>query len=70
MTAIAQKIEQELKGLPLEDMLLIHEHLLASIEQREADLPEDYRREIERRIQQIDAGTEKGVDAFEALKNM
>jgi hypothetical protein len=70
MTAIAQKIEQDLKGLPLEDMLLIHEHLLTSIEQREADLPEDYRREIERRIAEIDAGTDKGVDAFEALKKM
>ncbi len=70
MTAIGHKIEQELKSLPIEDMLLIHEHLLASIEQREADLPDDYRREIERRITEIDSGTEKGVDAFEALKKM
>jgi hypothetical protein len=70
MTAIAHKIEQELKNLPLEDMLLIHEHLLTSIEQRKADLPEDYRREIERRIAEIDGGTETGVDAVEALKKM
>jgi hypothetical protein len=70
MTATAQKIDAEIKSLPLEDMLLIHEHLIASIQQREGDLPEDYRREIERRIKEIDSGAEKGVDAFEALKQM
>ena len=72
MTAAAQRIEQELRQLPVEDLLALHEHLVVSIHQREeADqLEPAFRDEIRRRVEEIDAGKTEGVEAFEALKKM
>jgi hypothetical protein len=70
MTAMAKKIEQEIRHLPLEDMLLLHEHLLASIHEKEEALDPAFREEIQRRVKEIDSGKAKGVDPFKALKEM
>jgi len=69
MTAVAIKIEQEIRQLPLEDMLALHEHLLVSIHEKEDTqrLDPAFRDEIQRRVQEIEAGKAEGVDAFEAL---
>ena len=72
MTTVATRIEREIGQLPLEDMLLLHEHLLVSIHEKEDASPLDpaFRDEIARRVEEIDSGKAKGVDAFEALKDM
>jgi len=72
MTAAAKRIEQEIRNLPMEDMLVLHEHLVASIHEREQAEPLDpaFREEIQRRVHEIDSGKVKGLDAFEALKDM
>ncbi|MDB6023134.1 MAG: hypothetical protein JWQ04_2991 [Pedosphaera sp.] len=72
MTAMAKKIEQEIQQLPLEDMLALHEHLIASIHAREDAKPLDpaFREEVRRRIEEIDSGKAEGVDPFQALKEM
>ena len=72
MTAVAKRIEQEIGKLPLEDMLVLHEQLVASIHENEEKqgLDPTFRDEIRRRIEEIDSGKIKGVDAFEALKDM
>jgi putative addiction module component (TIGR02574 family) len=72
MTAIARKIEREIRQLPLEDMLVLHEHLIASIREKEDDQKLDpaFRAEIQRRVDEIDSGNAEGVDAFQALKEM
>jgi putative addiction module component (TIGR02574 family) len=72
MTAVAKRIEQEIRQLPLEDMLVLHEHLVASIHEKEDAAPLDpaFRDEIQRRVKEIDSGKADGVDAFEALKEM
>jgi len=72
MTSVAMRIEREFRQLPLDDMLALHECLVASIHEREDSQPLDpaYRDEIKRRVQEIDSGGAKGVDAFKALEGM
>ena len=72
MSVATQKLEREIKKLPVEEMVSMHERLIATIHEK-ADaqgLDPDFRAEIEQRIKEIQAGTEKGVDAFRALKKM
>jgi putative addiction module component (TIGR02574 family) len=72
MTAAAKKIQQEIRQLPLEDMLVLHEHLVESIHAKEdtQQLDPVFRDEIQRRVKEVDSGKAEGVDAFEALKEM
>jgi hypothetical protein len=72
MTAIAQRIEQDMGQLSLEELLALHEKLLASIGEKEdsQNLDPSPAEEIRRRIQEIDAGKTEGTDAFQALKEM
>ena len=72
MTATATKIEQELRRLPMEDLLAIHDHLVASIhERKEAErLDPAFREDVRRRVEEIDSGKATRVEAFEALKKM
>jgi hypothetical protein len=54
----------------VEEMVSMHERLIATIHEK-ADvrgLDPEFRVEIEQGIKEIDAGSEKGVDAFRALK--
>ena len=72
MTSSAKKIEREIRELPLEDMLALHESLIASIQEKEDSkgLDQNFRHELERRIAEIDSGKVTGVDAFRALREM
>ena len=72
MTAVAKRIEQEIRQLPLEDMVMLHEHLTMSIHEKEDDQKLDpaFRAEIQRRIDEIDSGKAVGIDAFQALREM
>jgi hypothetical protein len=72
MSVATEKLEREIKKLPLGEMVLMHERLIATISEK-ADaqgLDPEFRTEIEQRIKEIDAGTERGVDAFRALRKM
>jgi putative addiction module component (TIGR02574 family) len=72
MTVLAQKIEKEIQQLSLEEMLALHEKLLASIGEKESaqNLDPAYADEIQRRIKEIDSGKAEGTDAFQTLKEM
>jgi hypothetical protein len=72
MTATAKRIEQEIRELPLEDMLVLHDQLVASIHEKEEaqKLDPAFREEIQRRVKEIGSGTAEGVDALQALKEM
>jgi hypothetical protein len=72
MTLIAQRIEKDIGQLSLEEMLALHEKLLASIGERENSqhLDPAYADEIRRRIGEIDSGKAEGTEAFQALKEM
>jgi putative addiction module component (TIGR02574 family) len=72
MTAVAKKIEREIRQLALDDMLALHEHLVESIHEKESaqSLDPAFRDEIQRRVKEIDLGKPEGVDAFQALKEM
>ena len=72
MSVATKALEREIKKLPVEEMVSMHERLIATIHEK-ADsqgLDPDFRAEIDQRIKEIDAGTEKGVDGFQALKKM
>ena len=72
MTATATKIEQELRRLPMEDLLAIHDLLVVSIHEREETkrLDPAFREEVRRRVEEIDSGKTTGAEAFETLKKM
>src|SRR5437899_6500839 len=72
MSVATEKLEREIKKLPVNEMVSIHERLIATIhEKADAEgLDPDFRAEIEQRVKEIDAGTEKGVDAFRVLRKM
>lgn len=72
MTVAAEKIQEEMRHLPLEDMLVLHAHLIESIHQKESteEMDPSFRDEIRRRVEDIDAGKTEGLDAYEALKKM
>lgn len=72
MIATAKKLEEEIRQLPLEDMLVLHEWLVASIHEKEDTQRLDpvFRDEIQRRVKEVESGKAEGVDAFEALKEM
>ena len=59
-----------MRQLPLEDMLVLHEQLMASIHEKEETLDPAFREEIRRRVEEIDAGKADGVDALRALEEM
>lgn len=69
---MAKKIEQEMRQLPLDDMLALHEQLIASIHEREdaQALDPAFKEEIQRRVKEIDSGKAEGVDPFKALEEM
>jgi len=56
----------------MEQMVSLHEHLIATIHDKAdaAGLGSAFRAEIEERVRDIDAGDAKGVDAFRALRRM
>ena len=71
MTAAAIRIENEIRGLPLEDQLALHTQILVLIYKDEPQpLDPAFREEILRRIEEIDAGEVQGSDPFEALRRM
>jgi hypothetical protein len=72
MTVAATKIEEELRQLPTEDLMAIHERLVVSIHEREEAEPFDpaFGEEIRRRVEEIDCGKTEGSEAFDALKKM
>ena len=72
MTATVKRIEQEIRELPLEDMLVLHDQLVSSIHEKEdaQKLDPAFREEIQRRVKEIDSGKAEGVDALQALKEM
>lgn len=70
MTAMGKKIGQEIRQLPLEDMLTLHEQLIVTIHEKEESLDPAFREEIQRRIKEIDAGKVEGTDPFRALEEM
>lgn len=72
MSAATEKLEEAIRKLPVEEMVSMHEHLIAAIHDR-ADaggLDPAFRDEVARRVKEIDDGTAKGVDAFRALRKM
>ncbi len=66
------KIAKEINRLPLEDMLVLHEQLIATIHEKEEriGLNPEYLKEIKRRVAEVKSGKARKVDAFRALKRM
>lgn len=67
-----KELEEQIQGLPLSDLVTLHEHLITEIQEREEHetLDPAYKAELERRIQEIKSGSVLGMDAFTALEDM
>lgn len=65
MTTTASRIEKEIRRLPVEDMVELHERLIVTIHQAEEKLglSDAWRKELERRAADINAGRAKGIPA-------
>ena len=72
MSVATEKIERAIRKLPVNEMVSMHEHLIASLHDK-ADaegLDPAFRHEISQRVKEIDAGTAKDEEAFRALREM
>lgn len=72
MSLATEKIEQAMRRLPVEELVSMHENLIATIHDK-ADaegLDPAFREKIARRVKEIDAGTAKGTDALRSLRKM
>jgi hypothetical protein len=72
MSVATEKIARAIQKLPMEQMLMMHEDLIAVIHDKAESqgLDPEFRKEIEQRIKDIDAGKAKGADAIRALRKM
>lgn len=72
MTIATSKIESQIRRLPAEDMLLLHERLILAFHKKEEGrgIELTYQKDIKRRVLEIKSGRAKGGDAFKALKKM
>jgi putative addiction module component (TIGR02574 family) len=63
MSPTARRLEREIRKLPAQDKIELHEHLIASIHEAEKELglSPEWKAEITRRIDDIDSGRVKGV---------
>ena len=72
MTATTQQLERSIRELPVQEMVALHERLIVSIHETEETegLDPVFQQEIKRRLETIESGSAKGVDAFLALGKM
>ena len=72
MSVTTEQLERSISQLPVEEMLILHEHLIGRIHQmvEATGLDLEFRADIARRVKGIDAGEAQGVDAFRAIKQM
>ncbi|RJP18557.1 MAG: hypothetical protein C4527_28795 [Candidatus Omnitrophota bacterium] len=72
MRNLTKEIEEQIQGLSLPDMMALHESLIVSIQEREDQegIEPSYKAELERRIDEINSGKVKGVDAIKSLEEM
>lgn len=72
MSVTTKKLARAIEKLPVEQMVFMHEHLIASIHARtdSEGLDPEFRDEIQQRVKEIEAGKAKGADAFRALRKM
>ncbi len=72
MSPRTQAIEQEIKELSLDEMVVLYDHLMATIQERESaeGLDEERKETIERRTKEIDAGSVEGQEAFSVIDQL
>ena len=63
MSVATEKLERQIRKLPLRDMVTLHERLISSIHRADGELglAEEWKAELRRRIDDIDAGGVKGI---------
>ena len=72
MASEGQRVGEWIRSLPLEDLVDLHSQLTMAIYEREdtEGLDPGFWPQIQRRIQQINAGTVQGGEAFSTLVKM
>ena len=72
MNATTAQLERSIRELSVEERLALHERLVATVldEEEARGLEPGFRRDIERRVNDVRTGKAKGVDALRALRKM
>ncbi len=72
MSPTAQKLEREIRKLPAQDKIELHEHLITSIHEAEEELglSPEWHAEIKRRVEDIDTGRVKGIPVEETYRKI
>ena len=72
MTTTALKIAREMRQLPVQEMLTLHECLITTIHRRDGEqgFAPPYSAEIKRRVKEIKSGAAKRINARVALRRM
>jgi hypothetical protein len=72
MSPATRELERSIRLLPFDDMVALHECLIAAIHETEdsKELDPAFRSDIARRVQSVDSGHAVGIDAFRALEKM
>jgi putative addiction module component (TIGR02574 family) len=72
MTATAKQLEVEMRKLPIEDLIELHERLIETVHRavEELGLSPEWRDEIARRIKDIDEGRVTGIPVEETYQKI
>ena len=71
MSPLANKFKKEMEQLSVDEMVVLHEELIGQIHERsDAGHGAAFRATLERRVEELQSGAVKGIDAVEVLRSM
>ena len=70
MSPMVKKIEEEIRKLPIEERVELHEQLISSIYEAQQDLAPEWQAEIQRRASEMEPGKVKGIPAEKVYRKL
>lgn len=71
MSPLANKFKKEMEQLSVDEMVDLHEELIGRIHERSiASRGVAFRNTLERRVEELQSGAVKGIDAVEVLRSV
>ena len=71
MSPLVNKLKKEVEQLSMDEMVDLHENLIDRIhEQSTASHDSAFRATLERRVEELQSGAVKGIDAMQVLRSL
>lgn len=71
MSPIVNKLKKEMERLSVDEMVDLHEELIDRIHERSTMTRDTaFRNTLERRVEELESGAVKGIDAIDVLKSL